>query len=223
MKETIEKNVVTSKQENKQQENNTNEQQDTNMENNEQENAILNENIINNKSVIDTIITALSGMIVNYEKYNVMQNDVMEMKSVINTIKNENIKNTMLAELHNMENNAENERKNATKNAQTEIIVYIMEKLDLSCNTKKSSNSKKSNVSNEKTEKSAYTAKMAIMDNVSNEWQSLKMICDSIEKQNKLPSIHTNDGWKRTISTAIIGLIENGSIVRNDKHEYKLA
>ena len=61
------------------------------------------------------------------------------------------------------------------------------------------------------------------MDNVSNEWQSLKMICDSIEKQNKLPSIHTNDGWKRTISTAIIGLIENGSIVRNDKHEYKLA
>ena len=196
---------------------------ENNTNTNEQENAINNENINNNKSVIDTIITALSGIVVNYEKYNVMQNDVIEMKSVIDTIKNENIKNTMLAELHNMENNAENERKNAIKNTQNEIIAYIMEKLDLSCNTKKSNVSRKSNVSNEKTEKSVYTAKMAIMDNVSNEWQSLKMICDSIEKQNKLPSIHTNDGWKRTISTAMIGLIENGSVERNDKHEYRIA
>ena len=60
-------------------------------------------NMNENKTVIDTIITALSDIIVDYTKYNAMQNDIIEMTNVINTIKNENVKNVMIAELEKMQ------------------------------------------------------------------------------------------------------------------------
>ena len=73
-----------------------------------------------------------------------------------------------------------------------------------------------------KNTKNEYTVKMAILDNLDNDFIPLKTLCDRIEKQDKLPSIHTNDGWKRTISTALISLVANKTVIV-DNHQYKLA
>ena len=153
-----------------------------------------------NKAAIDTIIMALSDITVDYTKYNAMQNDIIEMTSVINTIKNENVKNAMISEREKMQKLAEIEHDNAYKNAVISIISIVYERLGI--NTITSKMAKTSNPG--KNAKNEYTVKMAILDNLDNDFIPLKTLCDRIEKQDKLPSIHKNDGWKRTISTALI-------------------
>ena len=179
------------------------------------------QNIINGERVINFIETEIIGEIAIelVDGLDVIQNKIDDIETSLQNDLPETVKNMLNDELTALQEKYNNTIVEYRNHLVYDILRYAMMDLHITGNiSAKSAKSAKS----ANGEKSAYTVKMAIMDNITTEWQKLADILKSIETADKLPSIHTNDGWKRTISAAMPDFIKSGAIERNDNHEYRL-